>query len=106
MTLPARSLQASPALDVAAADRLARYLQALGDPTRLRILFALELVCVPVGAIAAATGLAQPTVSHHLRILRDRGLVRGERRGTQVFYCLEDESVMDAVRALGTLANR
>ncbi len=66
------------------------------DPTRLRILTALETVCVPVGAIVAATGLPQPTVSHHLRILRDRGLVVADRRGQQVFYCLADDGLVEA----------
>jgi DNA-binding transcriptional ArsR family regulator len=106
MALPALSLVASPPLASAAAERLARHLQTLGDPTRLRILSALELVCVPVSAIVTATGLPQPTVSHHLRILADRGLVRGARQGTRIYYCLEDETVMDAVRGLQALVER
>ena len=60
-------------------------------------------VCWPaagLNAVAEATGLPQPTVSHHLRIMADRGLVRGARQGTRVYYCLEDDGVMDAVRDL------
>ena len=56
---------------------LAELLQALGDPTRLQILSVLGTACVPVGTIVAATGLRQPSVSHHLRVLRDRGVVSG-----------------------------
>ncbi len=103
MTATPFSLDASAPLAPEPAQRLARQLQTLGDPTRLRILSALELVCVPVGAIVAATGLPQPTVSHHLRILADRGLVRGARQGTRVYYCLADDGVMDAVRGIQAL---
>lgn len=106
MTLPTLSSEASPPLAPDLAQRLARELQTLGDPTRLRILSALEMVCVPVSAIVTATGLPQPTVSHHLRILADRGLVRGARVGTKIYYCLENEAVMDAVRGLQALSER
>jgi ArsR family transcriptional regulator len=85
------------------AGRLAALLQALGDPTRLRILTALESVCVPVTAIVAATGLPQPTVSHHLRVLRDRGLVRAQRRGSYVYYCTEGAGLRPALDALSQL---
>jgi DNA-binding transcriptional ArsR family regulator len=85
------------------AERLATLLQALGDPTRLRILTALESVCVPVSAIVAATGLSQPTVSHHLRVLRDRGLVRAQRRGSYVYYCTEGAGLRAALDALSRL---
>ena len=87
-------------LDEPGAQQFAQLLAALADPTRLRILTALETVCVPVGAIVASTGLPQPTVSHHLRILRDRGLVVADRRGQQVFYCLADDGLVESFRAL------
>ncbi|MHB8718672.1 MAG: ArsR/SmtB family transcription factor [Candidatus Dormibacteria bacterium] len=93
---------ASP-IDQAEAARLAELLQALGDPTRLRILSALDTACVPVGAIVAATGLRQPTVSHHLRVLRDRGLVRAERRGVFVDYCAASDALRPALDAARTL---
>ncbi len=84
---------------------LAELLRTLGDPTRLRILTALDGACVPVTAIVDATGVRQPTVSHHLRILRDRGLVRGERRGGFVYYCLATAGVRDALEVLRVLAD-
>ena len=97
-------VEALPApLELAEARALAELLQALSDPARLRILSALDVACVPVGAIVEATGLRQPTVSHHLRILRDRGVVRAERRGTYIYYCAASETlrpVLDAARAL------
>ena len=82
---------------------LAELLQALGDPTRLRILSVLGTACVPVGAIVAATGLRQPSVSHHLRVLRDRGVVRAERRGPYVYYCAASEALGSAVVAARAL---
>lgn len=93
-------------MPVLEAQVLASLLQALGDATRLRILTALETACVPVSAIVEATGVRQTTVSHHLRILRDRGLVRGERRGGYVFYCLAVDELPAALDVLRLLAQR
>lgn len=62
-------------------------LAALADPVRLAIVRQLSAdgeVCA-CNLDACAT-VSQPTVSHHLRVLREAGLVRGERRGTWVFY--------------------
>ena len=80
-------------IELAEAEQLAELLQAIGDPVRLRILTALDTACVPVGAIIAATGLRQSTVSHHLRVLRDRGLVTADRRGAYVFYCCASDDI-------------
>ncbi|MHB1894493.1 MAG: ArsR/SmtB family transcription factor [Candidatus Dormibacteria bacterium] len=91
-------------MGLADAYTLAELLQTLGDPTRLRILSALESVCVPVSAIVGATELSQPTVSHHLRILRDRGLVRAERRGQSVYYCTSSDALRPVIGATQALA--
>ncbi|NIJ12106.1 ArsR family transcriptional regulator [Saccharomonospora amisosensis] len=104
MTTAAITTGIGEPMPVVEAQVLASLLQTLGDPTRLRILTALEEACVPVSAIVEATGVRQPTVSHHLRILRDRGLVRGERRGGYVFYCLATEGLSEALEALRPLA--
>lgn len=79
--------------------------KAIGDSYRLRILSALasseEEVCVC--EFTEALPLNQPTVSHHLRVLREARLVVGERRGTWVYYRLAPdaleriESAVDAV---------
>lgn len=89
----------SAPMELTEAQALAELLQALGDPTRLRILSALDMACVPVGTIVEATGLRQPTVSRHLRILRDRGVVRAERRGTYIYYCAASEALRPALDA-------
>ncbi len=92
-----------PPIDLGEATELAEVFQALGDPTRLRILSVLDTACVSVGVIAEATGLRQPAVSHHLRVLRDRGLVRPERRGAYIYYCASSEALRTAIEAARTL---
>ena len=66
--------------------RTARFFKALSEPARLAIVMALTDECRPVSHLADATGLPQPLVSHHLRILRDEGIARPDRRGASVFY--------------------
>lgn len=90
-------------MDQTQAGELAELFQALGDSTRLRILSVLDSACVPVGAIAAATGLRQPAVSHHLRVLRDRGVVRPERRGAYIYYCAATPALRPAIEAARAL---
>jgi ArsR family transcriptional regulator len=79
----------APPLEREAADDLAGIFRALADPTRVAIvhrLAAAESVCVC--DLNAAFDLSQPTISHHLRILREAGLVEAERRGTWAYYRL------------------
>ncbi len=77
---------------------LATRLRALSHPVRLRILAALaESNSCACGDLVRALPLAQSTVSEHLRILREAGLVRGENGGKRPCYCLDRE----AVRQLG-----
>ena len=67
-----------------------RLLASLADPARLAIVRQLAAdgaVCAC--DVAPAAGLSQPTISHHLRVLREAGVVRGERRGTWIWYALE-----------------
>lgn len=66
---------------------------ALADPTRLRIVAALERAELCVCDLAAAVGLTTSAVSHQLRVLRALGLVRPRREGRLVFYRLDDEHV-------------
>ena len=89
---------ATPALETNQAESLATRFKALADPTRVAIvnrLAAADEVCVC--DFVASLELAQPTVSHHLKVLRDAGLVESSRRGTWAFYRLVPEAV-DALR--------
>jgi DNA-binding transcriptional ArsR family regulator len=62
--------------------------EALGDKTRLRLLLLLADGEANVGALRARIGLPQPTVSHHLGLLRLAGLVRDRRQGKNIYYSL------------------
>lgn len=71
-----------------------RLLQAAADPTRLAIIRQLsadERVCAC--DFTACCDVAQPTVSHHLKVLRQAGWVSSERRGTWIYYALRPEAV-------------
>jgi ArsR family transcriptional regulator, arsenate/arsenite/antimonite-responsive transcriptional repressor len=71
-----------------------RLLQAAADPTRLAILRQLsECAEVCVCDLAGCCAGSQPTLSHHLRVLREAGWVRSERRGSWVYYELEPAAV-------------
>src|SRR5687767_4645714 len=72
---------------------LAELFAALGDPTRLRIVAALAAHELCVCDLAAAVGQTESAVSHHLRLLRELGLVQSRRDGRLVYYTLDDEHV-------------
>lgn len=74
----------------------------LSDPTRLRLLFALHRtggLCV--SDLAATVGMSDSSVSHALRLLRERGWVRPEREGRLVVYRLDDETVHELLHRIG-----
>ncbi|HEX9795353.1 MAG TPA: metalloregulator ArsR/SmtB family transcription factor [Anaerolineales bacterium] len=72
----------------------------LADPKRLMILYTLAQTEHSVGDLAATLNLPQPTVSRHLKILRERGLVQTERAGTTVIYSLADRRLIEALDLL------
>jgi ArsR family transcriptional regulator, lead/cadmium/zinc/bismuth-responsive transcriptional repressor len=82
-------------LSEGAALTLADAFRVLGDPTRVRILDALSRGELCVCNIAAAVGLSESAVSHQLRLLRSRRLVRPRRAGRMVFYAIDDQHIMD-----------
>ena len=84
----------APPLDSGEREALAARFKALGDPTRVAIVNRLAgagevCVCAFVGEL----GLSQPTVSHHLRLLREAGLVEARRQGTWMYYRLISETI-------------
>jgi len=81
-----------------------RLLQAAADPTRLAILRQLSAgggVCAC--DFSACCDVAQPTVSHHLKVLREAGWVRSERRGSWVWYYLEAAAIGRFSQLVGEL---
>lgn len=94
-------LSAAP-LPVETAAPLAKAFSALGDPVRLRLLSL--LMAADGGQVCACdlvepVGKSQPTVSHHLKALRDAGLVTATRSGTNIWYAVVPAR-LDALRAV------
>ncbi len=85
-------------------DRLAALCKALAHPARLRILrvLAARETCI-CGEIVDVMPLAQSTVSRHLKVLKDAGLVQGTVDGPRSCYCLAPSALADARAALGAL---
>jgi ArsR family transcriptional regulator len=87
---PCCSPIAEQALDEAHAHDLSRMFKALGDPIRLRLLS--RITAAPAGEICVCDltsgefQVSGPTISHHLKVLREAGLITGDRRGTWVYY--------------------
>jgi ArsR family transcriptional regulator len=88
-------------LDENEAATLAKRFKALGDPTRVRLLSMIAAATDDEACICDLTepvGLSQPTVSHHMKILTEAGLVTREQRGRWAYYRV----VGDALTSLGT----
>ena len=86
---------AAPSLSKEEAESTAKLFKALGDPARVKIVNLLARSEEPVCAceFEPALGLAQPTVSHHLRKLTEAGLLEREQRGKWAYFSLRREAV-------------
>jgi DNA-binding transcriptional ArsR family regulator len=71
---------------------------ALADPTRARILYALTRRSLCVRDLAHVVGVSESAVSHQLRLLRDRRLVKPKRAGNVIYYALDDHHVATLFR--------
>lgn len=78
----------------------AQICQGLADPTRIFLLYALDEGSRRVTDLVESLDLPQPTVSHHLKVLRERGLVIAEREGTAIYYSLADHRIIEALDIL------
>ena len=88
----------------AADDELAAFAKALGHPARVRILRILTRrnTCI-CGDIVDELDLAQSTVSQHLKVLKDAGLIRGDVDGPRVCYCVEPRALRRIRALIGSL---
>ena len=99
-------LQAEP-LDATRAERIAPLLKALADPVRLRLL---SLVASHAGQEACvcdlndAFDLSQPTISHHLKVLHEVGLLDRDKRGVWVYYRVNGSALSDVAALIGGVA--
>lgn len=97
-------LMSSTALSIEQAERIAPLLKALADPVRLRLL---SLVAAHEGGDACvcdlndAFELSQPTISHHLKVLHEAGLLDRSKRGTWVYYSVQAEALTELAALIG-----
>jgi DNA-binding transcriptional ArsR family regulator len=75
--------------------RVVERLRALADPARIRLLMRLKRGPASVGELAELLAIGQPSVSKHLAVLRQAGLVDVERRGTSAIYVVRDQTLFD-----------
>ena len=97
---------AAPSLTDADVERLARVFKALGDPTRLRLLSLIAAGDAGESCICdltAPVGLSQGTVSHHMKLLVEAGLVTREQRGRWAYYAVADGGLDAAAAALHSM---
>lgn len=90
----------NPALKQEIIQLEADFCAGLSDPTRILILYALNESSLNVSELTNELALPQPTISRHLKILRERGLVFAERQGTVITYHLADQRVVQAMDLL------
>ena len=93
-----------PEIEREAAERMGRIAKALGDPIRMQLVDVLRKdagkVCVC--ELVPLFDLSQPTVSHHLKVLRDAGLVGSERQGLWAYYYVVPEALTELSTWLAT----
>src|SRR3954465_5845636 len=78
---------------------------ALGDPTRRAIVQRLAHGPATAGQLAELASMSRPAVSQHIKVLRDAGVIRGERSGKFIWYGLSGESLIEAEHWLRALVD-
>ncbi len=81
-------------LDEHTAAHVAELFRAFSDTSRVRMLSVLAVSELNVGVLAEMVGVSESAVSHHLRNLRQMGLVKARRDGKEVYYRIEDEHIV------------
>jgi ArsR family transcriptional regulator len=92
------SLLAREPLTAGRAVELSQLFKAMGDPVRLRLLSLIASHQDGEACVCELTGVFDqtgPTISHHLKVLREAGLITGERRGTWVYYRVEPDALRE-----------
>jgi len=79
--------------NVTAAEGLARFFKALGDETRIKIIYSLAQEELCVCDVSQILGTSVAAVSHHLRLLKNMGLAKSRKQGKMVFYSLVDPCI-------------
>jgi len=84
--------------------KLQIFFQALADANRLRIIKVIGKERCSVSEIVQATSLSQPLVSHHLRLMRDQGVLETQREGPFIYYRLTDGRLLDVLGLCAEIA--
>lgn len=76
-------------------DLLSSIFKVLGDPTRLKIIYALSLSELNVSELVELLGMTQSSISHQLHLLRKEKLIKYRKDGRKVYYSLDDDHVLE-----------
>ena len=88
-------------------DDLTRLLEAVSEPMRMQMVFLLtEHDRLNVGEIARQFRISRPAISHHLKVLKDAGIVRSEKSGQEVYYWIDSQRIVAALRAMADKIER
>ncbi len=93
----------APSLSLEVNQMHAEICSGLADPNRILLLYALSEGPHNVSELAELVGITQPTASRHLKLLRDRGMVRASRQGAAIEYSLSDQRLIEALDLLRTV---
>lgn len=74
--------------------------KAFGDETRLKIINIIQNDSLCVSEICEKVGMKQSAVSHQLQILRTNGIVKYEKKGKEVYYCLDDDHIKTIIKTM------
>lgn len=88
-------------------DELTRMLEAVSEPVRMQIIFLLgDDKRLNVGEIARSFHISRPAISHHLKVLKDAGILRSQKSGQEVYYWVDSQRLVAALRALADKIER
>jgi DNA-binding transcriptional ArsR family regulator len=79
------------------AERQAEICKTFSNPTRILILWILSEEELSVGEIANAVNASTQNTSHHLRIMKDRGILNARRQGQTIFYAIQDREIIQSI---------
>ena len=91
-------------IDMSGADKLHNFFQTIGEANRLRIISFIGKEERSVSEIVKNTNLSQPLVSHHLRTLKEQGIVQTKRNGPFIFYKLRNPKLLEMLAICAEIA--
>jgi len=99
-------MNAENKMDRESLEKVAKFFSVFSDATRLAILMELKEGALTVGELVSRVGVSQGNVSRQLNLLYERGLLKREKRGTQVIYQIKDKMIFPLCRQVCDKLNR